>query len=117
MLLSCLWIFVFQLILIDSTFVRTFPTLDIEENLPIESEIIDFKVHLNLRELILLNLNDFERDLFLIENRTLIIRNEIDREEFLQQRRCSNEDYCLIELHFIVNSGDEYWILPLHIVE
>ena len=72
---------------------------------------------LSKEKLILLNLSGFETNLFEIRNESILTINSIDREEFLTKKRCFDSEDCLIELHILVNNGEEYWIIPIHILE
>ena len=101
-----------------SSEVKTYPIIDLIENTR-KGEIVhhfDFK-RISIEKIVLLNLNGFERNLFEIENENLLTKTSIDREEILEKKFCFDENYCLIELHFIVNDGLSYWIFPIHIVE
>ncbi|CAF4266507.1 unnamed protein product, partial [Adineta steineri] len=71
----------------------------------------------NEMKLILLNLSGFERNYFEIKNENLYTINEIDREDFLNSKKCFDRSYCLIELHILVNDGQQYWVIPIHIVD
>ena len=107
-----------------TTSIKTFPTIHLRENIPIGSKVINLTINettsmmmMKKWKLILLNLGGFERNLFKIENESILTMNEIDREQMLIEKRCFDRKYCLIELHVLVNDGQEYWVIPIHIVE
>lgn len=94
--------------------VKTYPIVDLEENSPLDGFVHRFETK---RKLVLLDLNGFEREFFKVEKNFVRLQRNVDREEMLEKKRCFDENYCLIELHFIVDDGLSYWILPIHIVE
>ena len=102
------------------TSIRTFSTIELKENIGIGSEIVELNeengksTHGNY---VLLNLSGFETNYFELENKKVRTINSIDREEFLRRKFCFDVSKCLIELHLLVNNGEEYWIIPIHIVE
>lgn len=102
------------------TSIRTFSTIELEENIEIGSEIIDLnenQMKFKAKEYLLLNLNGFETNYFEIKNEKMLTKNSIDREEFLERKYCFDPLKCLIEIHLLVNNGEEYWIIPIHIIE
>lgn len=104
------------------TSIKTYPTIDVKENVALHSDVIELKssngVGTSRWKLVLLNLAGFESMYFgLNEKNVLQTRHAIDREEFLQAKRCFDRLFCLIELHILVNDGEEYLVLPIHIVE
>jgi hypothetical protein len=105
---------------LSSTSIKTYPTVNLTENVPINTNVIqlikDEEKNENYK-LILLNLGGFETNLFEIKNENIYTINEIDREQFIIEKRCFDRLYCLIELHILVNDGQQYWVVPIHIVE
>jgi hypothetical protein len=97
------------------TSVKTYETIELKENIPINSRVIDLK--LNKSKLILLNLGGFELNLFEIRNESIYTINEIDREKLVGEKRCFDRSYCLIELHILVDDGNQYLVIPIHILE
>ena len=117
----CLWLDLW-VVCVAVTSIKTYPTIDVRENVPLNSEVIELKssngVGRGRWKLILLNLAGFESMYFgLNEENVLQTRHSIDREEFLQAKRCFDRLFCLIELHILVNDGEEYLVIPIHIVE
>lgn len=109
------------LILIKScyltTLTKSYPTIDIKENIPINTNIFQLTREVKNLKLVLLNLGGFETNLFEIKNENIYTINEIDREKLIGEKRCFDRLYCLIELHILVNDGEEYWVIPIHIIE
>ena len=117
----CLWLDLW-VVCVAVTSIKTYPTIDVRENVPLNSEVIELKSNNGVGrgrwKLILLNLAGFESMYFgLNEENVLQTRHSIDREEFLQAKRCFDRLFCLIELHILVNDGEEYLVIPIHIVE
>jgi hypothetical protein len=117
----CLWLDLW-VVCVAVTSIKTYPTIDVRENVPLNSEVIELKssnsVGRSRWKLILLNLAGFESVYFgLNDANVLQTRHSIDREEFLQAKRCFDRLFCLIELHILVNDGEEYLVIPIHIVE
>ena len=117
----CLWLDLW-VVCVAVTSIKTYPTIDVRENVPLNSEVIELKssngVGRGRWKLILLNLAGFESMYFgLNDENVLQTRHSIDREEFLQAKRCFDRLFCLIELHILVNDGEEYLVIPIHIVE
>jgi hypothetical protein len=50
-------------------------------------------------------------------NESIYTINEIDREKLIGEKRCFDRSKCLIELHILVNDGERYWVIPIHIIE
>lgn len=103
------------------TKILTYPQVELKENLPVGTRIVEWKkINFGRKvKMTLLEVNGYEMRYFQVNDNDheLILREEIDREEFLDQKRCFDRKYCLIELHFLINDGEEYAVLPLHIVE
>ena len=117
----CLWLDLW-VVCVAVTSIKTYPTIDVRENVPLNSEVIELKSNNGVGrgrwKLILLNLAGFESMYFgLNDENVLQTRHSIDREEFLQAKRCFDRLFCLIELHILVNDGEEYLVIPIHIVE
>ncbi len=118
-------VFIFLIIIkisLSTTSIKTYPTVNLTENVPINTNVIklikeDENIEMRKMKLILLNLSGFETNLFEIKNENIYTINLIDREQFLGEKRCFNRLYCLIELHILVNDGQEYWVIPIHIIE
>ncbi|CAF0814414.1 unnamed protein product [Adineta steineri] len=103
----------------STTSIKTYSTINVKENVKINTKIYEFTEPNNKNEmkLILLNLSGFERNYFEIKNENLYTINKIDREDFLNSKKCFDRSYCLIELHILVNDGQQYWVIPIHIVD
>ena len=108
---------------LSTTSIKTYPTVNLTENVQINTNVIKlikeeekFSEIKNLK-LILLNLGGFETNLFEIKNKNIYTINEIDREKLLIEKRCFDRLYCLFELHILVNDGEQYWVIPIHIIE
>ena len=99
------------------TLTKTYPTVDLKENCPINTNVLQLTNEVKNLKLILLNLGGFETNLFSIRNENIFTMNEIDREQFIGEKRCFDRSYCLIELHILVNDGEQYWVIPIHIIE
>jgi hypothetical protein len=97
--------------------ITSYPTIDLLENSPLNTIVIDLKPSLNKRKVVLLNLIGFESEMFSIIDETICTKREIDREEFVSKRYCLDNSYCKMELHLIIDDGLNYWIIPIHIVE
>ncbi|CAF2616397.1 unnamed protein product [Rotaria sp. Silwood2] len=100
-----------------TTLTKTYSTIDLKENIPINTNILQLTKEIQNLKLILLNLGGFETNLFSIKNENLFTINEIDREKLIGEKRCFDRSYCLIELHILVNDGEQYWVIPIHIIE
>ena len=101
-----------------ATSIKTYPTINLKENVPINTNVVELRSNVNNKlKLVLLNLGGFETNLFTIKNESIYTINEIDREQFLAEKRCFDRSYCLIEVHVLVNDGEQYWVVPIHIVE
>ena len=115
----CLLLLIVQMT-ISTTSIKTFPTVNLRENVPIHTKVINLmgnEEEMKKYKLILLNLGGFETNLFEIKNENIYTINEIDREQFLIEKRCFDRSFCLIELHILVNDGQQYWVVPIHIIE
>ena len=102
------------------TSVMTHPRVELIENIPVKSVVVSLSSMMKRREvrkMNLMNLNGYERRKFEVRNESIYTISEIDREEFVLNGFCLNELYCEIELHLIINDGNDYWIIPIHIVE
>lgn len=97
------------------TRIKSYSTIEIQENVEVGKEL----VNLNEKEKkkVLLNLNGFETNYFELQNDRVVTKHWIDREEFVQRKYCYEKGACLIELHLLINNGDEYWIIPIQILE
>jgi len=106
-------------ICLSTTSIKTYPTVNLTENVPINTNVIKLikDEEKNDYKLILLNLGGFETNLFEIKNENIYTINQIDREQFIIEKRCFDRLYCLIELHILVNDGQQYWVIPIHIIE
>src|ERR1700722_7520636 len=85
---------------LSTTSIKTYPTVNLTENVPINTNVIKLineeekfgeMKHLKL---ILLNLGGFETNLFEIKNENIYTINEIDREQFLIEKRCFDRSFC-----------------------
>jgi hypothetical protein len=101
----------------STTSIRTYPTVELKENVPINTHIISIGENKTKLKFVLLNLGGFETNLFVIKNESIYTINEIDREQFIIEKRCFDRLYCLIEVHILVNDGQQYWVIPIHIIE
>jgi len=108
-------LFCFVKVSLSTTSIKTYPTVNLRENCPINSHVITLEG--KEMKLILLNLGGFETNLFVIVNSSIYTINEIDREQFIGEKRCFDRLYCLIEIHILVNDGQQYWVVPIHIIE
>ncbi len=100
--------------------ITNYPIVDLIENSPLNTLVISLSRITNLTnstKLILLNLNGFETNLFSIINGSIYTIHSIDREEFIDKQYCLDNLYCKIEIHILVNDGNGYWIIPIHIIE
>ncbi|CAF0976847.1 unnamed protein product [Rotaria sordida] len=95
--------------------IKSYPIIDLLENSPLNTFVIELTNSSN--KLILINLNEFETKLFSIINGNIYTKNLIDREEFLDKKYCLDKFYCKIELQILVDDGLAYWIIPIHIVD
>ncbi|CAF1619335.1 unnamed protein product [Rotaria magnacalcarata] len=100
-----------------TTLTKTYPTIDLKENIPKHTNIFQLTREVKNLKLVLLNLGGFESNLFTIKDENIFTINEIDREQLLGEKRCFDRSYCLIELHILVNDGEEYWVIPIHITD
>jgi hypothetical protein len=101
--------------------ITNYPTIDLVENCPLHTLVVSLsRLNTNLTsttKLVLLNLNGFESNMFSIINGSIYTVHSIDREEFIDKQYCLDNLYCKIEIHILVNDGNGYWIIPIHIVE
>ncbi|CAF4194172.1 unnamed protein product, partial [Rotaria sp. Silwood2] len=95
--------------------IKTYPIVDLLENSPLNTFVIELTNSSN--KLILINLNEFETKLFSIINGNIYTKDFIDREEFIDKKYCLDKFYCKIELQILVDDGIAYWIIPVHIVD
>ena len=114
---QCLWLLIVIRSSFSATLTKTYPTVDLKENSEINTNVVQLTGDASRLKLALLNLGGFERNLFEIRNGNIYTINEIDREQLLVEKRCFDRLYCLIELHILVNDGEEYWVIPIHIIE
>ena len=119
---SCLILLLMVQISISTTSIKTFSTINLHENVPINTKVVDLKMdeeegEMKKWKLSLLNLGGFETNLFEIKNEKLLTKSSIDREQLLIEKRCFDRLYCLIEVHILVNDGEKYLVIPIHIVE
>ncbi|CAF1067307.1 unnamed protein product [Adineta steineri] len=120
-MINHLWIL---FILIQYSFSKTsitnYPTVDLFENSPLNTLVIQLTTSLNITKsskLALLNMIGFELDMFSIINGSIYTIDFIDREEFITEKYCLDNLYCKIELHILVNDGLAYWVIPIHIID
>lgn len=102
------------------TSVLTHPRVELVENIVVNSVVVSLSSMMrrrNVSKVQLMNLNGFEKEKFEIRNENVLTRSEIDREEFVLNGYCLNEHSCEIEVHLLMNDGNDYWIIPIHIVE
>ena len=104
------------------TSIRTFDKVKLKENVGINTTVMNLKKNNEIkwnevRKMNLLNLNGFETNLFEIVKDELRTREEIDREEFVVKKWCLDRLNCLIELHLLINDGEEYWVIEIEIVD
>jgi len=100
--------------------ITNYPTVDLLENSPLNTFVVSLSRLTNLTnstKLVLLNLNGYETTMFSIINGSIYTINSIDREEFIEKQYCLDNLYCKIEIHILVNDGNGYWIIPIHIIE
>ena len=120
-MLSHFWlVFVFIKYSFSQTLITSYPTVDLVENSPLNTLVIQLTTSLNITrtsKLVLLNMSGFEFDFFTIVNGSIYTTNPIDREEFLRKKYCFDNSYCKIELHILVDDGSAYWVIPIHVVE
>jgi hypothetical protein len=104
---------------VGGTSIRTLSTVDLHENVSIGSEVVTLKSEIGEKKWNLLNLNGYELSYFDIgmDEKVIRTRRRIDREEMLRRKECFDVTYCLIELHVLINDGEEYLVIPIHIVE
>ncbi|CAF0955117.1 unnamed protein product [Rotaria sp. Silwood1] len=95
--------------------IKTYPVVDLLENIPLNTFVIELTNSSN--KLILINLNEFETKLFSIINGNIYTKDLIDREEFIDKKYCLDKFYCKIELQILVDDGLAYWIIPIHIID
>lgn len=104
----------------SKTLITNYPTVDLVENSPLNTLVIQLTTSLNITrtsKLVLLNMSGFEFDVFTIVNGSIYTIDSIDREEFLRRKYCLDNLYCKIELHILVDDGLAYCVIPIHIVE
>ena len=103
----------------STTLITTYPTVDLLENSPLNTLV----THLRVSEaaarskMMLLNMVGFESEMFAIVNGSLCTASVIDREQLIDEKRCSDRFYCLVEIHILVDDGLAYWVIPVHVVE
>ncbi len=116
-----LFLIIFIKLSLSTTSIKTYPTVNLTENVPINTNVIqlisDENIEMRKLKLILLNLGGFETNYFEIKNENILTKNVIDREQFVGEKRCFDRNYCLIEVHILVNDGEQYWVIPIHIIE
>lgn len=95
--------------------------VEVRENALIGSELgdlnsIDAKKKMTMS---LLQVNGFETTYFRVnaDEKKIFVVETIDREEFLARKFCLNRLFCSIELHLLINDGEEHWIIPVHLIE
>ncbi|CAF1066806.1 unnamed protein product [Rotaria sordida] len=114
---NCILLFIIIKNSLLTTLTKTYPTIDLKENIPINTNILELTNEVKDLKLVLLNLGGFETNLFTIKDQNLFTINEIDREKLIGEKKCFDRSYCLIELHILVNDGEQYWVIPIHIIE
>jgi hypothetical protein len=121
MLVKIFILFYFIKSSLSITSIKTYQTVELKENSPINTNVLQliptFGNDVNKLKLVLLNLGGFETNLFTIMNESIYTINEIDREKLIGEKRCFDRSKCLIELHILVNDGERYWVIPIHIIE
>jgi hypothetical protein len=103
-----------------TTSIRSYSAVAVRENVPIGSEIVDLtKMNARKMKIDLLNVSGFETEYFQVDSSASGVRSKssIDREALVASRRCFDRSYCSIELHLLVNDGEEYWVVPVHVLE
>jgi hypothetical protein len=106
---------------LGKTSIRTSSMVEMKENVSVGSEVVD----LNLidakkkMKISLLEVNGYEMKYFRVngEEKKIFTVDVVDREEFLARKFCFNRLFCSIELHLLINDGEEYWIIPIHLIE
>jgi hypothetical protein len=102
----------------SKTSVTNYPTVDLLENSPLNTIVIQLiKSNMKQSKLVLLNMAGFESNTFSVINGSIYTTNLIDREQFINEKRCFDRLYCVIELHILVDDGFAYWVIPIHIIE
>ena len=106
---------------LGKTSIRTSLTVELQENVLIGSEVVDLNVLDGKKKMkiSLLEVNGYEQKYFQVNSdaKKIFTRDSIDREEFLLRKYCFNRLFCSIELHLLINDGEEYWIIPIHLIE
>jgi hypothetical protein len=102
----------------STTLITTYPTVDLLENSPVNTLVSHLRVSESARsKMMLLNMMGFESEMFTIVNGSLCTASVIDREQLIDEKRCSDRFYCLVEIHILVDDGLAYWVIPVHVVE
>jgi hypothetical protein len=108
LLLGCSWSM--------ATVMKTYSVIDLTENTPVNTLVRQLEEGLKMK-MNMLNVNGYETELFSLRNGSIYTSSQIDREDLLKKRRCSDELYCLVELQVIIDDGRIYLIIPIHVVE
>ena len=102
----------------STTLITTYPTVDLLENSPLNTLVTRLRVsEATKSKMMLLNMMGFESEMFAIVNGSLCTTSVIDREQLIDEKRCSDRFYCLVEIHILVDDGLAYWVIPVHVVE
>lgn len=122
--MSHLWLLLLLLSCIEQSLSKTaitnYATVELVENSPLNTLVIQLTTSFNqtrTSKFVLLNMIGFESNMFSIVNGSIYTVDYIDREEFLREKYCLDGLYCKIELHVLVDGGQAYWVIPVHIVE
>ena len=122
--MHCCWLLLLLVLVkmsLGKTSIRTALTVEVKENEVVGSEVVDLNVidAKKKMKINLLEVNGYEMKYFQLKSdeKKIFTRQVINREEFLDRRYCLNRLYCLIELHLLINDGEEYWIIPIHLIE
>ena len=102
-----------------TTSIRTFERVELRENVPLNTTVMNLKMtnEKKTKKMVLLNLSGFETNLFEIRGDKLQTKSPIDHEEFVERKWCFDRLNCLIELHLLINDGEEYWVIPFHVID
>ncbi|CAF1115721.1 unnamed protein product [Didymodactylos carnosus] len=101
---------------VNSTSITNYPVVNIKENAPVDTLVIQLPVDQN--KIMLLNMSGFELNYLTLNksDNSIRIKKLIDREQFVNDHYCDKQQ-CLVELHLLVQDGLKYWVIPLHILD
>jgi hypothetical protein len=97
--------------------VTNYPTVDLLENVPINTLVLRLTQETRKHKLVLLNMSGFESNMFSVVNGSVYTTNVIDREQLVAEKRCLDRLSCTLGLHVLVDDGLAYWVIPVHVVE